>query len=269
MQRASSQIRAEAEDKKRHGLGAGLWEWVSRPPARAYRSGLSHSHWLLWVSSLLTANCGASPKDVGIHTSRIGAALHVTSSSGVQSPHLPHEARLTRTHDARIGFLWLANLQRNTQRGTFSKRLSLAFPIRAQGQTLPDHPPHKYLIGRGLLETILEKNKQIFWSRVRLLQDSPRQLTHHPRDWAGLWRFWDQPELSTYLNKPKWEEFPRNYSILIKSFEKYLKFFIYLFIVCVCHSRDAWGVQGKKSDHCSCSYRWGLAAQRQSCKNSK
>lgn len=68
MQRASSQIRAEAEDKKRQRSGAGLfspdldWEWVSWPSTRAYRTGLSHSHWLLWVSSLLTANCGTSPE---------------------------------------------------------------------------------------------------------------------------------------------------------------------------------------------------------------
>lgn len=83
-------------------------------------------------------------------------------------------------------------------------------------------------------------NKQIFWSRVRLLQRQRIPKISHGSSPTTLEteqdcgeRLWDQPELPTYLNKPKWEEFPRNYSILIKSFEKYLNMVsIYLFFVC-------------------------------------
>lgn len=179
MQWASFQIRAEAEDKKRQRSGAGLFspdlDWSGSPDLPPELIGLAFyiptgcsgfpacwlqtvgllqrpvpqeksliRHWLflqrMWASML----------------HRQGATPHVTPSSGVQSLHLPHEARLSRTHDALIGFLWLANLQRNTQRGTFSKRLSLAFPIRAQGQTVPmwtpsPHIPHREGITRNYL----------------------------------------------------------------------------------------------------------------------
>lgn len=160
MKRASSQIRAEAEDKKRQRSGAGLFspdlDWSGSPDLPPELTELAFhiptgcsgfpACWLPTVG--LLQRPVPQEKSLICHWLFLqrmwapmlhgqGADPHVTSSLGVQSLHLPHEARLSRTHDALIGFFWLANLQRNTQRGTLSKRLSLAFPIRAQGQRVP------------------------------------------------------------------------------------------------------------------------------------
>lgn len=139
-----------------------------------------------------------------------------------------------------VFFDWLAFKERLKEELSYSKRLSLAFSIRAQGQTVPMWSSSPQRSHREGVTRNYSRNEQADLliqseaaSETENSQDSPRQLTHHPGDWAGLWRLWDQPELSTYLNKPKWEEFPRNYSILIKSFEKYLKMVsIYLLFVC-------------------------------------